>query len=566
MVNPMMTLAEQWFIMVNPITPLLAFGALLFWGWLVSSVLDKDQAFYHFSTGKWNIAHMTAGLLGFGVMLSPYPEPWWFAVSFPAGMLVMLSTTLVYWNFRNKNVPEEAIYHLNTKGLTDRMAKRAAAKAAADANISFVDSDGTTRIPPDRESDSFAIHIAAEEFLTPALLASAVKVELTPGPNGQYSIAQYVDTIRYRRDPIDGKEANAIIGYLKTHAGLDVSDARRKQVGDMGAKFGASTHELRIRTAGSSQGQQLVVDFDLRKAVRVLPNKLGFLKRQFEQLDSVISDQRGTVLVTAPKSTGRTTTLYGLLDRHDAFVNNIRTLELEHLIQLDGVGHTEFEQTEDGPDFATQLRSMLRRDPNIMMVAELIDANTAKEAASPGADGPLMYVGVRSNSGLEGLATWCQAVGDLPMAAAPLRAVVSQLLVRRLCDNCKIAYSPAAEQLKKIGLNADQVKQLYKPSGKIIERNKEEQCPSCAGLGYRGVVGVYEIMAFDKDARGLIAKGDLNGLRAHLGRQKMITMQQAALRKAIDGVTGIEEVIRVTRSQQQQKSNKKQTSSSSSKK
>jgi type II secretory ATPase GspE/PulE/Tfp pilus assembly ATPase PilB-like protein len=389
--------------------------------------------------------------------------------------------------------------------------------------------------------------VALEEVLSPAFLSRASRIECAPGPNGKYQIGQYVDSMRYRREPIDAPVANAVIDYLKSHAGMDVGDKRRKQVGDMAARQGLETKNLRIRSAGSSQGQSVVIDVDLRKSVNIKPNDLGVLPQQFERLDKAIEDRRGIVLVSAARGGGRTTSLYGFLRRHDAFTRNIRTLEFEHLIQIDGVGHTEFKPVEGGPDFATQLRSMLRRDPNIMMVADLHDARTAQEAAAPGVNGPLTYIGVRANSGLEALAIWCKSVGDLKKAAVPLRAVTYQVLVRRLCDACKVPYSPPAEQMKKLGLPKDQIKQLFNASGKIIERNKEETCTVCAGLGYRGLVGCFEIMTFDDEARDLITKGDLNALRANLARQKMITLQQAALRKAIEGVTSIEEVIRATR-------------------
>lgn len=550
------TLANEWHFIVNPIMPLVAFGALLFQGWIVSSKLDKDARFFHFARVQWNIAHLIAGFVGFCITLTPVTEPWWFAVSFPLGLLVMLSTVFVYWGYRNRRVPEDQKFYLSTDRIRAAMQKRAAAKASAAAAISLVDSEGNSRIPPGKESEAFPVHIAMEQILTPAFLAGASRIELLPAKSGQYTVAQFVDTIRYRREPIDSTQANAVINYLKSHAGLDVKDMRRKQTGDMSAQLGTDTNELRARTSGSSQGQTLVLEINLKKRIDVKPEKLGFLPNQYERLDEAISDGSGIVLVAAPRGGGRTTALYALLRRHDAFTRNIRTLELEHLIQIDGVGHSEFKITEDGPDFATQLRSMLRRDPNIVMVSDLVDAQTAKEAATPGPKGPLIYLGLRAASGLEALAMWCKSVGELPEAAAPLRAVITGLLLRRLCENCKVPYSPPAEQLKKLGIPADHVKQLYKPSGKIIERNKEETCPVCAGLAYRGIVGSYEVLAFDDQARKLISKGDLNGLRSHTARLKTITLQQAALRKAIEGVTSIDEVIRATRARQPQQTQK----------
>ncbi len=539
-------LAADWYILVNPLMPIVAMFAIIGWGWLISSKLDKDAQFFHLPRRQWNTAHLIAGLVGFAIMVSPVPQPWWFAISLPVGLIVAMSTVLAYWYYRNGQVPEDQVFHLSADRIQAAMQRRAAAKATRAATMSFVDAEGTRRIPPDQESKNYAVHIQAEELISPAILGRATRIDVLPSKGGSYQISQIVDSVRYRRNQIEPKTAHLVMEYLKSHAGLDPADVRRRQVGDMALVFGTEEHDLRVRTAGSSSGQTLSVDIDIKKHINIKPKKLGLLPSQMDALDSLVSDAHGVTLIVTPAGGGRTTTMYSLLRRHDAFTSNIRTLEIEHLLQIDGVGHTQFEATEDGANFATQLRSILRRDPHIVMVSDLVDVQTAQEAAGPGLKGPLVYVGMRGNSGLEGLATWCKAIGDLEAASAPIKAIISQRLVRKLCD-CKAAYKPAPDQLKKLGLPADQVKKLYKPSGKIIDRNKEIQCPLCGGVGYRGVTAIYEVMIFGDDARALIAKGDLNGLRPLMAHAKMLTVQQAGLRKAIDGVTSIEEVIRATK-------------------
>jgi len=543
-----LSLAVEWYILVGPWVPLIALAFLCLWGWVTSTIWDKDTVYWHFNREAWNVAHLICGTLGFALMILPVPMVWWPAVGFTGGLLVMWASSIAYWIYHNKNVPEDQVFRVSAEGFRQRMAARSAARQKKAAAISLIDAKGVARGLPGKDDPLFVVHMTMEDMLTPAFLQRAAVVELMPNRSGQYQVSQTVDGMRYRREPLDAGVANTVIDYVKGAASLDVADKRRRQVGDLVAHFGTENHEVRVRSAGSSAGQTMTLDIDLKKRVDIKPADLGLLPRQIEALDKATApdDLHGVILVSAPVGNGRTTTLYAMLRRHDAFTANIRTLEYERLVLIDGVGHSEF-KADKGVDFATEIRSMLRRDPTILMVEDITDAHTAQELAAPGMRGPLQYIGVRAESGLEALAKWAKAVGDLKVAAEPMKAVISSRLLRKLCDNCKVPYQPDPNQLRKLGLPPDQIKQLYKHSGKVIERNREETCPVCGGLGYRGQTGAYEVMVFDNDARKLIAAGDLNGLKTHMRRVKTISIQEAALRKAIDGVTSIEEVIRVTR-------------------
>lgn len=538
--------ADTWNILVNPIPPLVALALVCGWGWLVSTKLDKDSQYFHLPREQWNLAHLIAAIAGFGIMILPVGGPWWPAVGFTAGPLVMFSTVLAYWRYRNARVPEDKKFHLTMDAVRGSMAARKAARAAKAASIALIDARGAAVPVPNKEDAAFGTHLAMEELIGPAIVGRATTVEIMPAQGGQYQVTQTVDGMKYRRDPLDASQGAAIIDYLKGPAGLEVADKRRRQMGDFGLKYGLETKDVRLRTAGSSTGQQAIVEFDIKKRAKMKFEDLGLHARQVESLNAISSDLHGIILVAAPADNGRTTTMYAILRRHDSYTNNIRTLEIEQLLTLDGVGHSEYKAGE--ADFSTTLRSMLRRDPNIVMVADLVDAKTAQECAGPGPAGPLIYAGLRADDAMTALAMWCKSVGDLKKAAAALKGVVAQRLLRKLCDNCRVAYQPPADQLKKLGLPADQVKQLFKVGGKIIDRNREVPCPTCGGLGYFGQTGVFEVFVFDDEARGLIAKGDLNSVKTLMRRNKMMTLQEAALRKAIDGVTSIEEVIRISKS------------------
>lgn len=543
----LVTAQDNWYILVAPWTSLIALAITMAWGWLVSARLDKDARYWHLAQRNWNLAHLSCGLVGAAVMLAPVPVWWWIFLGIPLGIIVMFSSTLMYWYHRNTQVPEEKKYHLSMDSFRAGMQQRKLAKAAKAATIAITDGAGVQRITPEREDPKYQVHMLMEELLTPAFLAGATSLEMVPAKGGQCQITQIVDTMRYRRNPMDMASAPAVIDYIKELAALDAEDRRRKQRGDCKARFGAENFAMRVRTSGTSAGQTLRLDFNLRQQVNRKPEDLGLTKKQRELHDRVVQDKHGIVLVSAPAGQGRTTSLYTLLKFHDAFTSNIRTLELEHLLQIDGVGHTEYDP-ERGIEFAIQFRSMLRRDPNVMMVSDLVDDRTAQEAAFPGPKGTLIYLGVKSDSAMEALARWIKAVGDKKKASESLQILTHQRLMRKLCDQCKLAYQPPGEQLKKLGLPPEQVRQLFKPTGKVIDRNKEIQCPMCNGLGYKGLVAAFKVMSFDNESRALVAAGDLNGVKVHMRRMQYMTLQQAALRRAIEGATSIDEVIRVTKS------------------
>ena len=181
------------------------------------------------------------------------------------------------------------------------------------------------------------------------------------------------------------------------------------------------------------------------------------------------------------------------------------------------------------------------------MVSDLQDAGTGKQAALVGRDGPLLYLGVQTKEGIPCAVTeWFRAVGDLKEAASPMTAVVTGRVMRKLCPECRTPFSPSTEQAKKLGIKDPGAVQLYRQSGRIQVKNKIEECPMCRGTGFFGTVGVFEVMPVDRDARKLLADGDLKGAYTHARRSLgMMLMQEAALRKVARGETSLEEVARV---------------------
>jgi type II secretory ATPase GspE/PulE/Tfp pilus assembly ATPase PilB-like protein len=259
-----------------------------------------------------------------------------------------------------------------------------------------------------------------------------------------------------------------------------------------------------------------------------------------------VHDRHGIVLVAAPPGHGLTTTLYSLLARHDPYTANIKALEREVQLEIDGVDHVQWDPTNPDVDYATNLQSILRRDPDVVMVSFIKDADTARVAVDPGMQGPLLYIPQRCGSITEQIREWVKQVGDIKKATRALRAVINQRLLRTLCPNCRQAYQPTPEQLKKLSLPASKVSQLFRAGGQVQVKGKIESCPICGGSGYFGQTGIFEVLAVDEEARRLLSKGDLKAVLAHARRNKMIYLQEAALAKVAAGETTIEEVVRVT--------------------
>lgn len=536
-------IAAEWTFLVDFVPPILIVATFLPWAWLVSTVLDKDALYYHLNRRMWNLAHLIAGVVALAAMLA-FPIFW---IGWPVGMLLLAAPVLVYWYYRNQQVPEAERFRLSTEGVSRRLEQRRAATAARRAELTFIDAGGQTRPIPPKDDPAFLVHVGVEDLLQPAIDARANRVEIAPAGNG-YQVAQTIDGVRYRREPVTPEQANRAIDFVKGVCGLDVENRRRRQRGTCLVRRGQESVELHVTTAGSSSGQEMRVEFDRTKRLDRPFDEIGLLPAQIEAIKRFEDreEMHGVVLLGAPAGHGLTTMGYAFIRRHDAFTTNVKILERETALLLDGVDHVEFDADNPDLDYATNLQSILRRDPDMVLISDIVEGNTAKIAAAPGMEGPLLYVLQRANSVQEQIVDWVRRVEDLNKAVRSLRAVVNGRLVRSLCPNCRQPYRPNPDQLKRLGIRPDQAQQFYKASGKVQIKSKIEACPVCQGTGYLGQTGIFEVMVLDGQARKMLAANDLPGAYTHCRSKGMIFMQEAGIRKVIDGVTTLEEVARVT--------------------
>jgi general secretion pathway protein E len=527
----------SWWKMLLVIVPVVA------WARLASAAIDKDARYFHLNHRLWNGIGLGCAAAGVAVMLA-VPIFW---VGWPIGMIVLATPILAYWQYRNRNVPEDQKFSLGGGNLTQKLETRRAARAARAALIRFIDSEGNEPPVPGKDDPRHAVHIALEDLLGPAVTSRVSRLELALGSGG-CAVAQTIDGMRYKRETIPAEAAAPLFDYVKELAGLNVEDKRRRQRGTCRMDGPAGKSDLAVVTRGSSSGQMMQIEIDRAKRLSKPFDSLGLLAAQIEALRTLEEphDRHGIILVGAPSGHGLTTSGYSFVSRHDAYTSNVKTLEREVQIEIEGVDQMEWDAANPDVDYATALQSILRRDPDIVLVDLVKDADTARVVADPGMQGPLIYVPQALPSIADQVRQWVKQVGDVKKAVRPLRAVTNQRLLRSLCPNCRQAFQPSSDQLRKLNLSPGKVKQLYRASGKVQIKNKIDNCPVCGGSGYLGQTAAFEVMMVDDEARKILASGDLKAALAHARRNKMIYLQEAALSKVVNGETTIEEVIRVT--------------------
>lgn len=534
--------ADTAFLM-SVVKPVLLVASIIPYAWVVSSRLEPDTRYFHFNVALWNGLFLAAGIAALAAMVL-IPIFW---VGWPVAILLLAGTLFGYWQYRDSRVPQERRYRPFSGEFREKMEARRAKRGIAKAQISFVGSRGEVRNVPGKEDPLLPVHLRVEEILVPSLERRASRLDIAPGRGGIVASC-LVDGVRANLGSLSAEEAQAVVDFIKAQAGLDVQDRRRRQEAEFSLNGPTGTATLTLATSGSSAGQTLRLDFNRRERLSRPYDSLGLLEAQRAILDPLaeVHDRHGVVLIAASGGQGLTTTGYSLLSRHDAFTCNIKTLEKKVELRLDGIDHVEWDASNPSLPFATQLQSILRRDPDIVLVGDTSETNTQATAAAPGREGPLVYVLMQQPGVSAAITEWCRAVGDLKAAVKPLRAIMTQRLVRTLCPNCKQPFQPPPEQLKRLGIPERAAGRIHRAVGKIQPaRNRIEDCPVCQGSGYLGQVAVFEVMPVTDEIRKHLLEGDLKASMAEARRHKMLLLPEAALAKVVSGDTSLEEFARV---------------------
>ncbi|HHL73589.1 MAG TPA: type II secretion system protein GspE [Bacteroidetes bacterium] len=329
----------------------------------------------------------------------------------------------------------------------------------------------------------------------------------------------------------------ALISRIKILSELDIAETRAPQDGRFQARFEDKTIDLRVSTLPTVYGENIVMRLLDKSSLMINLEDIGLEKDVLGQLHEILASSYGIILVTGPTGSGKTTTLYSCLNTMNTPEKNIITIEdpVEYRLKLIRQAQVN---PKAGLTFSAGLRSILRQDPDVVMVGEIRDSETAKVAVEAALTGHLVLSTLHTNDA-PGAITRLIEMGVEPfLVASATVGVIAQRLVRKICPKCRAPFEPSDDLLRGIGVA---------PAGKKWQFYKGAGCSHCRGTGYRGRVGIYEIMRMNEQLRSLcLQNASSDALKKMALQTGMRTLRQDGFLKVVKGITTIEEVIRAT--------------------
>ena len=330
--------------------------------------------------------------------------------------------------------------------------------------------------------------------------------------------------------------APLLVSRIKVMAKLDIAEKRVPQDGRISIRVGGREIDVRVSTMPSNSGERVVLRLLDKQAGRLDLTHLGMAGGDLKRMTSIITKPHGIILVTGPTGSGKTTTLYAALTQLNDSTRNILTVEDPIEYQLEGIGQTQV-NTKVDMTFARGLRAMLRQDPDVVMVGEIRDLETAEIAVQASLTGHLVLSTLHTNTAV-GAVTRLQDMGIEPfLISSALLGLLAQRLVRVLCPHCKEAYTPDAGECELMGFDVANPPNIHRAVG----------CEHCNHLGYSGRTGIYELVVIDDELRTLIHNHASEQEMTACARKHGTGIREDGRRKILEGATTIEEVLRVTR-------------------
>ncbi len=348
--------------------------------------------------------------------------------------------------------------------------------------------------------------------------------------------------VRYRLDgQLEAKHrvgptaARSVAARLKVMAGLDVAERRLPQDGRISLQSDGRYIDLRISTLPTVFGEKIVVRLlDPETAQRSL-DLLGMRREVEAQMRLLLQRPHGLILVTGPTGSGKTTTLYALLRELQGQSLNIVSIEDPVEYTLENVNQVPV-NTTTGLTFAKGLRAILRQDPDVIMIGEIRDQETARIATAAALTGHLVLSTLHTNTAAEALTRLLDMGIEPYLLASAVSAVLAQRLVRVLCPNCRVAYQPPVTEKQALRL-PDTVQQLYRP--------QPQGCKHCRNTGYAGRIGIHELLLYNQDIKELVLqRHSFQEIEDRAIASGMLTLAEDGMRKAVQGITSVEEVMR----------------------
>ncbi len=472
-------------------------------------------------------------------------------------LIAVAATSISYVMDRNTKVPDfnRVLTAEHIKGLFSSEAK----SLDMLKGLIFITANNNEVPVPEPKTPDFFGYKAACDIFNDAVWRRASDIVFSP-THENYNVAYYVDGAALKQPAIARERMEYFIHFLKNLADLDVNEKRKPQKGKFRIRQKEENTDWEVVTAGSTVGEQVQIKQMAQQTITKLTD-IGLTAEQYEQLNKIREAKQGLFIVAGPKRSGVTSTFYALLRNHDPFICSISTLERQPSAELPNITQNVFTLSDTGvTTYAKKLQAVVRMGPDVVGVADCADAETAQVVCAAAKGGKIVYVTLKADNVLKAIGKWMQLVGDKNLAVEMLLGMSNQRLMRKLCSECKQAYEPNKELLRKFNIPAEKAKVLYR-AGKVQydKHGKPRTCKNCQETGFVGRMCVFEIITIDDELREAIRQSkSLSEISTQFRRAKMLYLQEQALKKVVDGATAINEMVRVfTKKQKTKKSKQK---------
>lgn len=378
-------------------------------------------------------------------------------------------------------------------------------------------------------------------LLTQAVKDRASDIHIEPFER-ELSVRFRIDGVLYDIVKPSKRLQAAIISRVKIMSGLNIAEKRLPQDGRIRIKIAGRDIDIRTSTIPVSYGERVVMRLLDRSTTQLGLGDIGIASDKLVVFRSLIQKSHGILLVTGPTGSGKTTTLYAGLTEINSPELNILTVEDPVEYQLKGVGQMQVNPKID-LTFASGLRAFLRQDPDVIMVGEIRDGETAEIAIQASLTGHLVLSTLHTNDAASAVTRLVDMGIEPFLVASSMLAIMAQRLVRLVCPHCRVEHEPSDEELRELGVSRSSLteRHIYRSVG----------CPECLSTGYKGRSGIYELMVIDDDIRNLILSGvDSGTIKKKAVSKGMLTLRDDGIRLVLEGKTTIEEVLRVTQEDQ----------------
>jgi len=385
-------------------------------------------------------------------------------------------------------------------------------------------------------ADSSSVIQIVDSMIKDAVGKNASDIHIEPDVKGLFTRIR-IDGLLYEVEKISRELQPAVISRIKIMADMDIAERRLPQDGRIGIKVKNRDIELRVSTFPTIYGENVVMRILDKSTALIGLEHLGFSKSNLDLFREVIKKPHGIVLVTGPTGSGKTTTLYAALSEINSSEKNILTLEEPVEYKLPRIRQTQV-NPKAGLTFASGLRYMLRQDPDIMMIGEIRDMETAEMAVRSALTGHLVYSTLHTNDAVGALTRLVDMGLEPFLVSSSIIAIMAQRLIRALCPKCKVAYTPDKALLERLGLTGKPKSYKFYQAGK---------CKECFNIGYKGRTGIFELLIINEELQRLVVEktSNIEVQRAAL-RAGLRTLRQDGIDKVIKGVTSVSEIMQMT--------------------